>query len=164
MPHTFSPPVQSGIDILSKERPELVKGAKIRPMGWLGRTFLPQAKGVMNPLTGTVSLNEAQMAGDAPQDVADTVLHELTHRQQRERSGPLRSLMNIMTPQGPYGQRPDELEAFQAEADRRMQMGRPGAFGTPHFETPTQETYGDIRLPESGGRKRQALASLRAVR
>ena len=144
----FTPEIEEGINIARRENPNL---APVKPYGPLSRMLMSQAQGFTSPARN-IYLNPAQLAGSSPQDVADTLIHEQTHVNQM---GPS-SLVNFLkTFEGsdPYHRRPDEMEAFTAEINRRNRMGR-SQTAAPSFMT--GEYYvprGDIHLPPEKGVK-----------
>lgn len=142
----MTPEIEEGINIARREVPNL---APVQPYGPLSRMFMSQAQGFTSP-GRNIYLNPAQLAGSSPQDVADTLIHEQTHVNQM---GPSALVNFLKTLQGsdPYHRRPDEMEAFTAEINRRNRMGR-SQTAAPSFMT--GEYYvpkGDIHLrPEKG--------------
>lgn len=129
-----TPDIQQGIAIAQKENPNL---APIQMYGPISRTLMSGAQGYTSP-AGTIYLNPDQLQGFSPQDIADTIIHENTHATQMQNRGgnPLMEFFREMRGASePYGQRPDEMEAFQAEKDRRAKMGRMQT-AVPSFENP----------------------------
>ena len=115
--------IRRGLEIARREIPDL--GA-IQPYGWLSRMALPNANAYVSP-GRTIYLNPQTMAGMSPEEVADTLTHEQTHVRQANQRGNgafMEALRLAMGPSGPYGQRPDEMAAWQAEQQRRAAMGR----------------------------------------
>jgi hypothetical protein len=115
--------IRQGIAIASREIPDL---GTIEPYGAISRTFLPNANAYVSP-GRTIYLNPASMAGMSPEEVADTLAHEQTHVRQAQGRGQgtfMSALRLMMGSQGAYGQRPDEMEAWQVEQQRRARMGR----------------------------------------
>jgi hypothetical protein len=139
--------------ILAREHPELEQGADIGMMGVLGRTARPGAQALTNPLTGSISISEPLNEGNSEQQMADTLLHELTHRKQVLAQSPwqrVKGLLQDVLPGGePYHRRPDELEAFEAEIRRAISQGR--TTYTPSFATGAMTEQADIPL------RRQAM-------
>lgn len=142
-----------------------VANAPVENMGWLDQ-ILAKARGKMNGGTtmalthnsggGSVALNPEAMAQAGQGDREDTIAHELTHvRQARRDYGDknlfqqaAQKLLDMKEAKLPYGQQPNELEAFQAEGDRAVRQGRtPGV--TPNFSGPGYRETADMRLPES---------------
>ena len=148
----LTPEMEQGIAIAKKEQPNL---APVQPYGFWSRMLLPGGEGYTSP-GKTIYLNPAQMAGHNPQEVADTLIHEQTHVNQMNRRGllPVEELGselydNIVGPS--YSQRPDEMEAYQAEIQRRNRMKRMQA-AVPSFETGQFYMPGtDINLPNPAG-------------
>ena len=117
--------IAQGIAIAQRENPDL---ADVQPYGPISLALLGQAQGYVSPRQ-TIYLNPGQLEGLSPEDVADTILREQTHvRQMRARGGSSLAELGrqILPGDGrlPYGQRPDEMAAFQAEKDRRYAQGR----------------------------------------
>lgn len=95
---------------------------------------------------GNIYVNPDVMGSMQSEDVADTLLHELTHKRQAQSRSVVERLAEYINQRGPYGQRPDELEAYQVEADRRTRMGRPAGRVMPNFLTPGSHWEDDYRL------------------
>jgi hypothetical protein len=129
----MAPEVQQGIDIARKENPNL---APVETYGPISRLFSSRAQAYTSP-GKTIYLNPDAMQGQSPQDVADTITHEQAHVNQMNQRGygPTRELLSELTSGigTPYHQRPDEMEAYQAEKLRRAKTGRVGA--TPSFSS-----------------------------
>jgi len=142
----LTPEIQQGIDIAKRENPNL---ANVQPYGPISRLLLNKAQGYTSPMQ-TIYLNPTQLEGMNPQDVADTVLHEQTHVNQMKARGsnPLMELYSEMKGSNlPYGQRPDEMAAFQAEKERRARMNRMQT-AVPSFTNPGEYYVPmDTRLP-----------------
>lgn len=149
----MSPEMEEGINIARQENPNL---APVNTYGPLSRMMMPNANAYTSP-GREIYLNPTTMTGYNPQEVADTLTHEQTHvNQMQDRGyGPTRELLNTIFggSSEPYGQRPDEIEAFQSEQRRQSRMGRtPGvkpSFGTGEMFVPR----GDIHLPNPSGVK-----------
>lgn len=107
------------------EKPQLMQDVnKIRPMNWYEKYALKGADAVTWPW-GTVALNR-DIIEQNKSNLGDVLIHELTHVGQKP--GLFKSMRNLL-PGGPeYLARPEEQEAFQAEAERKRR--------------------GDIRLPK----------------
>lgn len=134
------PDIQEAINIAKKERPDL---ADVETYGPISKMLLGRAQGYISP-GKTIYLNPDQLKGLGKQDIADTIIHEQTHVDQMNRKGQgaLGKIWEMMTtPNEPYGQRPDEIEAFQVEQHRRDRMRRPQT-AVPSFTTP-----GEYRIP-----------------
>lgn len=115
------PNVQEGISIARKENPNL---APVSMYGPVSKLIQPNAQGYTSP-AGTIYLNPNQTVGMSPQDIADTLVHENVHAQQMSGRNPLLEFFHELMSSGtPYGQRPEELAAFQAEKERRAMQGR----------------------------------------
>jgi hypothetical protein len=144
---TMTPEMEQGINIARKENPNL---APVQPYGMISRIMQPNAMGYTSP-GRTIYLNPRTMEGQNPQDVADTLLHEQTHVNQMNQRGfgPTREFLHeAFSGNEPYHRRPDEIEAYQSEVQRRARMGRmPTA--VPSFETGEMITPGDIYLRSS---------------
>lgn len=107
----------------------------------------PGAQAAATPF-GNIRYDPAQLDGQDPQDVADTLLHEYTHVKQAQPRGVIGQILQMVSERAlPYGQRPDEIEAWQAEKLRRARMGRTKYDGSPEFTREgEQNTRGDIAL------------------
>jgi hypothetical protein len=106
----------------------------------------PGAQAAATPF-GNIRYDPTQLEGQSAQDVADTLLHEYTHVKQMKPRGVIGQILQMVTEKNlPYGQRPDEIEAWQAERQRRNRMGRTKYDGAPEFSTSNQSTRGDIAL------------------
>lgn len=143
----FTPEMKQGIEIARKEMPDM---APVEPFGFFSRLMHPKAQG-WTSFGNTIYLNPKTTSGYGygPQDIADVLVHEQEHVRQNKAIGPTKHFLNLMFgPSLPYGQRPDELAAFQAEKNRRYAMGRP-PFLMPSFTNPGQYIIppSDINLP-----------------
>ena len=145
----MTPEMEEGARIAKSENPNL---APIQTYGMMSRLLSPKAMAYASP-GRNIYLNPSQLQGQSPQDIADTLIHEQTHVDQMKRSGvgPTMELLHQMFgSQGklPYGQRPDEMEAFQNEKNRRYKMGRIQT-AVPSFSNPGEFMIpqGDINLP-----------------
>jgi hypothetical protein len=149
----MSPEMEQGIAIARRENPNL---APVQTYGPLSRLMMPNANAYTSP-GRQIYLNPATMTGFNPEEVADTLTHEQTHvNQMQERGyGPTREFLNTIFGGSNeiYGQRPDEIEAFQSEQRRQSRMGRtPGV--KPSFQTGEMMVpRGDIQLPAQKGVK-----------
>jgi hypothetical protein len=145
---TSTPEIQQGIDIAKREMPGM---APVKMYGPLSRLMRPDAQAYTSP-GRTIYMNPAALAGQTPQDIADTLTHEQEHvRQMSERGyGPTREFLNTVFGEGgPYGGRTDEMLAFQAEKDRRARMRRPQT-AVPRFNSNEFYIPQDINLPSQG--------------
>jgi len=142
----MTPEMEEGIQIARKENPNL---APVQSYGLLSRLLQPRAQAYTSP-GRSIYLNPSTLQGQSPQDVADTITHEQQHVSQMGNRGygPTRELLYQMfgSDNLPYHQRPDEIEAFQAERLRRSRMGRPQTV-TPSFSTGQFRTSQDVDLP-----------------
>lgn len=145
---SMTPDMQQGINIAKRENPNL---GEVQPYGILSRLLQPNAQGYTGP-NRTIYLNPKTMAADRPQEVADTLLHEQTHVNQMKERGHgtigeiLSTIYNGLKNNEPYAQRPDEIQAFQAERERRARMGRMQS-AEPSFTTGEMIVPQDIMLP-----------------
>lgn len=141
----MTPEMEEGLRIARKENPNL---APVEPYGFFSRFLQPKAMGYVSP-GNTIYVNPNQV-GQSPQDWADTLAHEQTHvnQQQSQGYGPTMQLLrSMLSPTRlPYGQRPDEIEAFQVEKERRARMGRPQS-PIPSFTGNDYFIPQDINLP-----------------
>lgn len=148
---------------LQREMPKEMAATSISPMGGLGQALSGGAEAITNPLTGSIYYNPVRMGGQSQHQVEDTLAHELTHTRQSQQEpwytkfmAPLVGLQRGLGFGEPYGQHPEELEAYQTEADRAAAAGRtPGAM--PQFlpqqswwqrltEPPPARSMTDIQL------------------
>lgn len=97
------------------------------------------AMATTNPFTGNIRYNPEMMQGQSPDEIGNTVAHELTHSRQAQNTPWWRTAMSLFqpdvkVPQGitpgstldnPYVWRPSELEAFQTERNRQMMQPNP---------------------------------------
>lgn len=91
----------------------------VRPMNWYERKFAaPGADAIQWPW-GTIAMNRQNIEANKS-DVGDVLVHELKHVEQ----GPslMRYLRNTIGGKD-YLARPEEQEAFQAEAERNVRRG-----------------------------------------
>jgi hypothetical protein len=155
----IAPPATSSEQPLMEELLKRVRGempdvadASIEPMGWLGRKLSGGAIAVTTPFGG-VKYDPDALKGASPDEIADTLAHELTHVRQVRQLSPLQRVLEVgrgfqfgIGGGLPYGQRPEELEAYQAEADRATAQGRTPA-PAPSFTKPGEfRMLGDVRL------------------
>lgn len=128
----LSPEILQGIEIAKRENPNL---APVQPYGPISRLALPNALAYASP-GRNIYVNPAMMQGQSPEDVADTLTHEQTHvNQMNQRGGSMfKEIFNMFGGRDPYHQRPDEMEAYNAEVVRRNKMGRMQT-GIPEFTT-----------------------------
>jgi len=145
----MTPEIQEGVNIARKENPNM---APVEPYGFFSRLLQPNAQAYASP-GRSLYVNPTQMQGLSPQDVADTLTHEQQHINQMQNRGygPGMELLHQMFGNNsrlPYGQRPDEMDAFQAEKNRRYSMGRTQT-SVPSFTNPGEYyiPQGDINLP-----------------
>lgn len=132
--------VQQGIDIAKKQIPNMADVEMYGPIDRLtmsGTAALP-IQGYTS-VTGKIRLNPTAIASSTLDDIADTIIHEQQHVNQiHQRGGTLAEIWRRITnPDGtlPYGQRPDELGAFQGAEDAAYAAGRqPSA--RPSFDQP----------------------------
>ena len=144
----ITPQIQQGIDIARRENPNM---GQIEMYGPLSRLMRPDAQAYTSP-GRTIYMNPTALAGQTPQDIADTLTHEQEHvRQMQERGyGPTREFLNTVFGEGgPYGGRTDEMLAFEAEKARRARMGRPQT-AVPRFNSNEFYIPQDINLPSQG--------------
>ena len=90
---------------------------RVRPMNWYEKYASgPNADAITWPW-GTIALNK-DVIEQNKSNLGDVLVHELTHIGQKP--GILKYMRNLL-PGGPeYLARPEEQEAFQAEAERRV--------------------------------------------
>ena len=153
-PTTLSPLERQMLQARSRLQQEMpdVGNIPVEPMGWLDRLIAgtkdrlspgSRVQALAHPMSGKVSYSPRAMENQSQAEVEDTLAHELTHVRQGKEAYGAKSLLgrlgvaakSLMEPTLPYGQRPDELEAFQTESDRQLAQGRaPGV--RPTFLTP----------------------------
>lgn len=152
---------------VQQEMPD-VADTSVSPMGFLGG-LRRGAQAVTSPFTGSVSYNPSALEGQSQDNIDQIMAHELTHSRQAQQmpwyekaTQPLTGLKNSLGDilQGAtgsrlglgysYGQRPEELEAFQTENDRMLKLGLPGQVRDPGSTfSGTSNYWGDISLPSS---------------
>lgn len=159
--------VQEQLKKIQGERPDLnAAGVTIGTPSWLDpRDYLArlafaaakrQGKETEAITQGSrITINPEALAKSKPEDVGDTLVHELTHIKQHPTfagsfvSSLLNRLQGVPSEYPTPGTDPstwsaDELEGFQAEADRRLQQHRRPTLGV----GPTGDQV-DIELPSS---------------
>lgn len=134
----MTPNMQQGIDIARKENPNL---APVESYGPISRLLNSGANAYVGG-GNSIYVNPANMGSMNPQQVADTLAHEQTHINQKQGTSPTMNFLRAMFsgPRGPHYQRPDEMEAYQVEAQRRARMGRPAE--------PRQNMFGQTVTPQ----------------
>jgi hypothetical protein len=117
------PAMAEGLRLARREIPDL---APVDVYGPISKLTSPNAQAYTS-VGRNIYLNPAEMANLTPQQVADTITHEQQHVQQMRARGQGRigEFFHTLSESAPYGQRPDEIEAFQAEVARRQRLGRP---------------------------------------
>jgi hypothetical protein len=143
---TMSPEMEQGTAIARREMPRM---APVEPYGLASRMLGPRgALGYTSP-GGNIYMNPATSQGQSPQEIADTLTHEQEHVNQQKNSpyGPtMKFLMDALSSNEPYHRQPEEMAAFQAEKQRRSNMGRMQS-PIPSFSTGEFYTPQDINLP-----------------
>lgn len=141
----MTPNMVEGMNIARKEIPDL---APIETYGYLSRLTHPNTMGYASA-GNTIYLDPRTNAGQTPQEIADTITHEMEHVKQNRNDGygpTMRFLRDMFIPQNlPYAQRPDEMAAYQAEKQRRSRMGRMQS-AMPSFEGGFYMPH-DVNLP-----------------
>jgi hypothetical protein len=90
-------------------------------------------------LTGSMDYNPFVLQTMRPEERENTIAHEMTHVKQQQDTPFFRQLLNQVMPQGAYGQRSNEMEAFQTERDRSLRN---------HYSVPDPQSGAtDIELP-----------------
>jgi hypothetical protein len=125
---------------------------EVETYGPISRLLMNRANAYTSP-GRKIYLNPAQLQGYSPEDVADTLTHEQKHVEQmnqRNMNPIMEVLSNSIFGRGinsaePYHRRPDEMQAFSAEVNRRKQQGRTQS-AIPSFETGEYYSPRDIRL------------------
>jgi len=111
----------------------------------LTRFLMPRGSlAVTNPFTGNITYNPEAMQGMNQNEIENTLTHEMTHSRQAQTTPFYQVLFNALK-QGlgmgySYNQRPEEMEAFQAERNRTL------AQHLPWMRDP-QSGMGDYILP-----------------
>ncbi len=134
-------------------------GLRGNPMGGGAGDMVFQ--GQYDRTSGNVGYNAPEFAnyGYSPEDMTGLLVHELTHARQKRRrdqeakANPPSAMERLIAwwrgpqaePQFPYGQDPDELEAYQAASDRATALGLP-PIARPSFDGGPSR-HGDIALP-----------------
>jgi hypothetical protein len=146
-----SPEVVKGTQVARKEQPDL--GA-VQPYGFVSRMMMPTAQAYTSP-GRNIYLNSERNEGQSPEEIADTLAHEQTHVKQMQDRGlsPTMEFLNMLingSEGEPYHRRPDEMEAFQVEQERRAKAGR-SQTAIPKFTDGGYYTPDDVRLPNKSG-------------
>jgi hypothetical protein len=146
------PDYEKSIKKVRAENPDVADVA-VKPGNWFDRMMT--AKGVRataSPWTGNVTYFPERMASEGMDEnqIENTLTHELTHSRQTRAMNPLQRLFavgrSILGGEEEYGQRPRELEAFQAEKDRSRRLG---------LRVPSPYTGArDIQLPPMSARRK----------
>lgn len=154
-PPTVEQQIATAKQAMQQEMPAQMADTTVEPMGILGRSLGAlkalaggQTQAITSPFTGTISYDPAALAGQSQNDVSDMLAHELTHVGQIRNEpwyAPYLGLVGI-GPHYDYGQDPNELEAFQTEANRAVAQGR-APNPMPTFSSPGFRSMGDISLP-----------------
>lgn len=142
----------AAIKKVREEQPDM-QDTPIEPAGFFGRMLRPDAQAITNPFTGSVSYNPDNMGNMGQDELENTFTHELAHTRQVQQqpylsrfTGMLRSMMPVSEQ---YHERPNEMEAFQAERNRSLSH---------HLDLPDPVTLNrDIQLPSVS--KRRAIIS-----
>lgn len=122
------PDYQKSIKKIQKENPD-VANVKVKPGNWFDRMMTGSSvRATASPWTGNVTYfpERMQKEGMSDDQIDNTFHHELQHSRQTLGMNPMQRLMSVgrsMLGQEPYGERPRELEAFQAERDRSARLG-----------------------------------------
>lgn len=132
-----------------------VSNVSIEPAGFFGKLLGGQAIATTSPWTGNVTYNPDIMSKLRPEEVENTLTHELTHSRQILGTPAWQRPINVIKSllpgfDEPYYQRPREMEAWQAERDRSMRLGL-------RDMTDPQTGGQDIELPPPS-RRRKTLA------
>lgn len=112
--------------VLEQEEPDLMRGVSVSPPGTLGSLLTPpNATAWVNPLGGGIYYNPEYLISDAggtarPDQgkITDILRHELQHIKQRRDRGRLGMAWDMLTGPDAYRERPQEIDAFRAEAER----------------------------------------------
>jgi len=142
----MTPEMEEGIRIAKQEMPNMPDP---QSYGFFSRLLNPNAMAYVSP-GSNIYMNPRTNEGQTPQEIADTLTHEMEHVKQNKSEGygpTMQFLRDVLIPQGePYHRRPDEMAAFQAEKLRRSRMGRMQT-AVPSFSTGEFYVPQDINLP-----------------
>lgn len=156
----LTPEMQAGLALARKDRPDIPDPDTYGPIS-NAYADEPGNQAYVSPAGGMYLNQKAQLR---PEDWADTIIHEQTHLDQQKRRGlgtageVVGRAFGVGAPEMgiglPYGQRPDEMEAFGAGAHHARERGaddyqtylkpsftHPGQFYSPHdINLPTPRT------------------------
>lgn len=125
MPSDLEKQIQAARLKVLGEMPD-VKPVDVSPTSGLLDTLLGMRKttqAITNPFTGNVHYNPAALTGATPDEIEQMLAHEFTHSRQAQTTPWYKTAYNAFMPQGPYAQRPYEMDAFQTEKDRASRLG-----------------------------------------
>ncbi len=139
---------------LAKDMPAESKAATIGPMSTTYQLLsggVPRGvTAVTGPLNG-IRYDPDELKGMNQTQVNDVLAHELTHVRQNLRQSSYQNLVDLlMRPfqtELPYGQQPEEMEAFQTERDRSLKEHRPQSMPIPSFQG-GKARQNDLTLPD----------------
>ena len=117
-----TPNIQQGIDIAKKEMPDMPEPEMYGPYS---RWNFDNAYAYVGPFGG-IHLSGKNLANQNPQQVADTLTHEMQHVNQYRQEGPGTAFnywKQASLDQVPYYKRTAEQEAFKAEEARKQKRG-----------------------------------------
>lgn len=126
---------------LQAEMPKETAAATVEPMtAWDRMLFLgrPASVYAFTSPFNHVKYDPDLMKQNSQTANTDILAHELTHVRQNQRTPVLSQLWDLIAgpltePDVPYGQRPEELEAFQTERDRALAQHRVPDLPFPSF-------------------------------
>ena len=117
-----TPNIQQGIDIAKKEMPDMPEPQMYGPYS---RQTADDAYAYTGPFGG-IYLSGKNLADQDPQQIADTLTHEMQHVNQYRQEGPVTAFnywKQAAIDQVPYYKRTAEQEAFKAEEARKQKRG-----------------------------------------
>lgn len=132
---------------LSKEMPHEMQSARIEPEN--GAWSNDKTLAYTTP-TNDIKYKAGEFKSLDLPTITDLLAHELTHVKQQNEVPIWRRLFDAVvarTDQLPYGQDPDELEAFQVMRDRQLKDHRKPQFANVQFDPNADVRVDDINLP-----------------
>lgn len=141
---------------MQQEMPDVASKVSVTPAGWMDRmredvrhNLIGSSGAAMadtSPLTGNITYYPESLKGLEQTMIDNLLAHELTHSRQALSKPWHRRVIDIFknSPYERYGAIPEELEAFQTEADR----SQPRSTNLPSFGEQGYRYRGDIRLPK----------------
>lgn len=138
--------MQQAIRKVRGENPDMAR-TSIQPGGFISGPAMHglNASGLTNPFTGNIYYDPSSYERMQPNERENALTHELMHSRQITDQSYLARLMNLgkqfFTSPEPYYERPNEMQAFQSERNRSLNLG---------LDMPDPVTgKRDIQLPSS---------------